>query len=291
MKEYDLAFSLGSNCGVSQAMRSVGLQFASYPLDWAAVKDIGAGVRSVVTGFDRWFEAEDLDLFTVCHSVGFLTRIYLNRRTAIGFSHEFGDFEPFAKAYPIVRKTYARRIERFMETLLKSRRILAVWAELPTHGRPDDAVFREALAALRAKCPDARVDLVAFYESPGCTSPKVVLEEDGLSVVAADYRKMDGDVIAHYVDFSQYAHYLAANVRVPDRRTAEEKNAFASYDSKIKSIRWGLDKSPFRRRINQWAYKLFRILEGILRRRGLVHGDVSFWFWEDIRREAEGGAK
>lgn len=291
MKTYDMAFSLGSNCGVSQALRGVGLQFASYPLDWVAVKDIGVGVRSITTDFDEWFEADDLELYTVCHSAGFLTRLYVNRRTTIGFSHEFNDFVPFAETYPVVRETYRRRIARFLDTLAASRRILAVWAELPTHARQPDPVYREALAALRAKCPDATVDLLVFCEDPACPTPQVVLDDGGLTVVAADYRKMDGKVIAHYVDLSQYARYLSANVQVPDTRTAEEKRAFAAYDQKSRTIRWGIGKSPFRRRVNQWAYKLFRHLEGILRKRGLVHPDYSFWFWEDIRREAEGGAK
>ena len=49
MKEYDLAFSLGSSCGVSQALRAAGLQFASYPLDWLGSRDVRR-VAKVVAG-------------------------------------------------------------------------------------------------------------------------------------------------------------------------------------------------------------------------------------------------
>jgi len=291
MKTYDIAFSLGFGCGTSQAMRAAGMQFASYPLDWVGVPTVETGVDLVVSGFEHWMDADDMELQNVCHAVGFMTRLYMNRRTRLFYTHEFSDMKPFAETYPKVLATYERRIERFLHAMGAARRILAVWMEVPTHGCPDFSRFRAALTSLRARYPGAAVDLLVFAEEPGCAAPKTVLDEDGLTIVTADYRKMDGDRIAHFVEVSPLVRYLAANYRVPDGRTPEEKAEFANMDTKIRSLRWGPNRSRFRRWLNQRAYKLFRHIESLLQRKGLVHGDVSLWAWPEIRREAEGGAK
>ena len=55
MKEYDLAFSLGSSCGVSQALRAAGLQFASYPLDWLGSRDVRRVAKVVAGNFEKLF--------------------------------------------------------------------------------------------------------------------------------------------------------------------------------------------------------------------------------------------
>lgn len=291
MKTYDLAFSLGSSCGTSQALRAAGLQYASFPLDWVGIPEIGLAVESVVSEFEKWFEAEDLDLYTVCHTTGFLTRLYLHRKTRAIFSHEFSDFVPFSQSYPPVRATYDRRIARFNKEFAKAKRILGVWSELATHGSPGFDVYRKALVDLRAKRPDAQIDLVCFYEDPEAVEPKVVLEEEGLTVVAANYRKMDGKVVAHFQDWAQFVKFFAGRYAVSDPRSDGEKKAFVAAGKQNSSLRWGPDKTPFRRWLNKHAYKTFRSLEGYLQRKGLIHKDVSFWCWDEIRAEAEGAAK
>ena len=293
MKTYDLIFSLGSSCGTSQALRAAGLQYASFPLDWVGVPEIGLSAQSVVTDFTDWFEAKDLDLYTVCHTVGFMTRLYLHRRTRMIFSHEFSDFLPFAKTYPKVRATYERRIARFNRDFASAGRILAVWAELATHGAPSFDVYRRALADLRAKRPDGEVDLLCFVEDPEAKEPRTVLEEDGLTVVAADYREMDGTFVAHYQNWSQFVKtFKTLGLHVPDPRTDDEKRRHEQGDKDVGKLKWGPDKTPFRRWLNKHAYKTFRTLEGHLQRKGFVQKDISFWCWPEIRREAErGGAK
>lgn len=287
MKEYDFIFSLGFSCGTSQALRAAGLQFASYPLDWTGAHDVLGPVRAIETEFADWMNAEDLDLADVRHGAGFLTRAYVNRRTQMGFSHEFSDFDPFEKSLPKVKATYEHRAERFLETLRGARRILAVWAEPPMNVEPDVAAYREALARLRAKCPSAEVDLVAFFESPGCGAPRETVSGDGLSVVAADYRKMEGGVLTHFVDYPQFAGYLRTRVSTPDPRTEEERREYAESARRCGTLRWGPDRSRFRRWLNQRAYKLYRHLERLLQRRGLVQTEGPLWFWEDTRRKAE----
>jgi len=286
MKTYDFVFSLGFSCGTSQALRAADIQFASYPLDWVGVHDILCGVRAIETDFADWMNAEDMMLTDVRHGAGFMTRAYVNERTGMGFSHEFSDFEPFNQSLPKIRGSYEHRSARFCETLRQAKRILAVWVEPPMNLRPDVADYRKALSRLRAKCPGAEVDLTVFVETPGCVAPRDLNSDDGLTVVAADYRKMEKGALSHYVDFMQFASYLTAHATMPDPRTDDERKSYVGNMKMIASLRWGPDKSRFRRWLNQHAYKLFRSLERILQKRGLIHEEGPFWFWEDTRRAA-----
>jgi len=286
-REYDFVFSLGYSCGTSQALRTAGLQFASFPLDWVGVHDINASVRAIEEEFAHWMDSDDMQLVDVRHGVGFLTRAYLNTRTQMGFSHEFSDFKTFDSVVARVRESYARRAVRFLEEIRVAKRILAVWAEPPMITEPDESAYRDALARLRKKCPEAEVSLLTFVERPGCDEPTAVLDDDGLIVVVADYRKMEGGALTHFVDFSQFVHYLKPRFSAVDRRTDEERRKYNDLSHQMSSLRWGPDKSTFRRWLNQRAYKVFRSLERYLQKRGLIHSEGPFWFYEDTRRLAK----
>ena len=280
MKEYDIAFSLGFSCGTSQALRAAGLQFASYPLAWTGSPDISTGVRQVVDDFAGWFEAGDLELVDVRHGAGFCTRCYRNRKTKIGYSHEFSDFHPFEESYPRVRRTYERRVERFVECVAKSRRILAVYMELPTRGRAAEADIVSARRLLMDKFPGAEIDLLYASVEPGRESPELCELAPGVSVAGYDYRKFDGGEITHFIGWERLVPLLKANFRVADTRSAEEKRAFATYGKMSADLRWGEGKSLFRRCLNKHLYKTYRSIERILVDRGLVQKEGPLWFVE-----------
>ena len=167
MKEYDLAFSLGSSCGVSQALRAAGLQFASYPLDWLGSRDVRRVAKVVAGNFEKWFEKEDFRLVDVWHSTGFDTRAYLNTRTDFGFSHEFPDFVPFDESFPKIRETYERRVERFLKRAESVRRMLVVFMELPVAPRTPVEALAEVRRTLMERFPKADVDLLYVGVEPG----------------------------------------------------------------------------------------------------------------------------
>ncbi len=231
--------------------------------------------------------AEDMQLVDVRHGAGFLTRSYWNSRTNMGFSHEFSDFEPFEASLPRVRASYEHRSRRFLGALSKARHVLAVWTEQPMVMDPDRSQYREALARLRKCYPQAHVDLVVFFERPGCIGTEVVDSQDGLTVVAADYRMMDGKRLNHFVDYGRFVKYLGKNFSMPDIRTDEEKRGYAEIVANMRSCRWGVGKSRPRQWLNKRAYKIYRFLERILQRRGFVHEEGPLWFTEDIHRMAE----
>ena len=283
MKEYDLAFSLGSSCGVSQALRAAGLQFASYPLDWLGSRDVRRVAKVVAGNFEKWFEKEDFQLVDVWHGAGFGTRAYLNTRTDLGFSHEFRDFVPFDESFPKIHETYERRVERFLKCADSVRRMLAVFMELPVVLRAPVEALAEARRTLMERFPKAEVDLLYIGVEPGKTAPALAEVAPGVMVADYDYRRIEGGETLHYVEWGPLAALLKANFRVPDLRTEDEKRNFAKFEKVSGDRRWGPDKSRFRRWLNKHLYKTYRSLEQVLIRRGLVHKEGPFWFWPDMR--------
>ena len=290
MKEYDLAFSLGSSCGVSQALRAAGLQFASYPLDWMGSRDVRRVAKVVAGNFEKWFEKEDFQLVDVWHGAGFGTRAYLNTRTDLGFSHEFRDFVPFDESFPKIHETYERRVERFLKCADSVRRMLAVFMELPVVLRAPVEALAEARRTLMERFPKAEVDLLYVGVEPGKKVPELAEVAPGVMTADYDYRKIEGGETLHYVEWGPLAAFLKANFQVPDPRTEEEKRRYSRFEKVSGDMRWGPDKSRFRRWLNKHMYKTYRSVEQVLIRRGLVEKEGPFWFWPDLR-EGKGAGK
>ncbi len=280
MKDYDLAFSLGFSCGTSQALRAAGLQFASYPLDWTGEPDIGAGARLVSSDFAGWFEPGDFELVDVRHGAGFCTRCYRNRRTGLGYSHEFSDFEPFEETFPGVRRTYDRRVARFVDRAGKSRRLLAVYMELPIRPRAADADVVAARREIAGRFPGAEVDVLYVFAEPGRAAPSLDIVADGVYAASFDYRKFDHGEVTHFIDWGPLVPMLRASFRVADTRSEEERKGFAAFERKSGDLRWGPDKGRLRRWLNKHLYKTYRSVERILVDRNLVQREGPLWFVE-----------
>lgn len=283
MKEYDLAFSLGFSCGTSQALRAAGMQFASYPLDWLGSRDIRRVVKVVAGNFEKWFEKEDFQLVDVWHSTGFDTRAYLNTRTGLGFSHEFSDFVPFDESFPKIRETYGRRVQRFLECADASRKMLAVFLEMPVLPCASVKELVEARRTLEERFPQAEIDLLYVGVEPGKAAPEITEVAPGIMTANYDYRRIEGGETLHYVEWGPLAALLKANFLVPDPRSDEKRREFAKFEKESGELRWGPDKSRFRRWLNKHMYKTYRSVEHILIRRGLVQKEGPFWFYEDLR--------
>lgn len=276
-KTYDLAISLGYSCGVIQALRDAGLQFASFPLDWVAVPDVVRGAEIVASGFAHWLDREALELVDVRHGSGFNTRIYRNRLTGIGFSHEFGDFQTFGESYPKVAEMYGRRIERLDGLLKKAKRVLLVYLELPFRGCAGDADLATARRLIATRYPNAAFDLVYVHENPDSPTPRIVSEKDGVTVLSLDYRLFDRGEITHFVRTDTLAAYLRQNVTVRDYRTeADRARRRSAFEGDI-MCRWGR-KGTLRCLVNRWAFRIFRHLERYLMARGLVQKEGPLWF-------------
>ena len=275
--KYDLAFGLGYSCGASQALRDAGLQFASFPLDWIGSPGIIRSAEIVASDFAHWLDREALELVDVRHGSGFNTRIYRNRLTGIGFSHEFGDFQTFDESYPKVVEMYERRIERLGGLLKKAKRVLLVYLELPFRGSASEADLATARRLIAVRYPNVMFDLTYVYEDPACPMPRVVSEGDGVTVLALDYRMFDRGEVTHFVRTDALAAYLRKNVAVRDYRTeADRARRRSAFEGDV-MCRWGR-KGTLRSLVNRWAFRIFRHLEKYLMVRGLVQREGPLWF-------------
>ena len=280
MKRFDMAFSMGFSCGGTMALRRAGLQFASYPLDWIGAPGIVASAKMIASDFAGWFEKDDLQLVAV-RGGSFQNNVYQNRKTRFGFPHDFPRFFRFEEKYPETAEKYARRIKRFMGDLGAAKTALVVYIERPINPRATDAELVEAKRILEAKYPAVKFELVYFFldegrpapgsgkdsASPFCETPVA----EGITAVACNYVQYDHGEKSHAIDADVQAAYFRERFEVPDRRSAEEK---AAYARERKSAR----KQKFNGKLNALKYRLYRWLERDLQEKGLVPRDFPLWF-------------
>lgn len=276
MKDYDFAFSLGFCCTCSEALRAEGLQYASAPFDWVGISSVLQAPRAIADDFADWFDRDLLDLWDVRILGGFTTRVYRNRKTGVGFVHEFSNAEPIETHYDRERAKYDRRIARFRENLDAAHRVLAVYMELPDGRRATEAELIEARRLLSDKYPGKEFDLLYMYEDPSCPEWKEVSASDGIVVAKMDYRTFLDGTLMHVCRHDQVRSCVRAYGRVPDRRTAEEKAAFAAARQKAKSAMFG--KGRFARWLNKRLLRWFRNLEAYLETQKIMPGDRPLWF-------------
>lgn len=60
-RKFDLILPIGEACCCSQSLRTAGLQFASFPWDWLAVRDLGKVVEINCAGGADFMRIEDME--------------------------------------------------------------------------------------------------------------------------------------------------------------------------------------------------------------------------------------
>ena len=163
IKKYDVIFSLGSACPCSQMLRKTDLQFCSYPLDWVAGGNFASRVDLLVSGFKDYFNKEDLSFTGKSNGMAdHSCEICTNKKTGMGFPHDFPTGVDFEAAFPEVRAKYDRRIKRLLDNIENGKDILIVYVVLP-YGNPEripDDVLRECHAKIAARFPDKNIDIL-----------------------------------------------------------------------------------------------------------------------------------
>lgn len=277
MRTYDIAFGCGFSCGLTQALREAGLQFASLPFDWTATPSFPKAARMVATDFAHWMDREDLVLVDVRHS-GVNRRIYANRRTGFGFVHDFSLFQEPDVAYAAESAKYARRIDRLQKSLSAARRVLAVCAECPMLPPLRAETLAETKRIFETRFRNATFDLVYFHAVDGATEARVESDDGGITVVGCEYRKYLPDgVLHHEIDNSQIAAYLRANVSVPDPRSEAEKAKYAADWRRQDAARWK-GRNLVETFVNRTAFRHYRRLERFLAKKGLFPPERPLWF-------------
>ena len=276
MKQYDLAFGMGFSCAVSQSLRESGLQYASFPLDWIGSPGLAESVAMIVGGFADWFNREDLVLHAV-RRAPLYAHVYRNAKTGFGFPHDFPSFRPFDELYAEANAKYARRIPRFLETLARSRKVLAVYLERPINRTLTDAELITAHAKLAAAFPGSEIDLVYFHRQDDAATAAVREVSARVTAVGVDLATRDGAEISNLVRREKMSEFLSAYATVADVRDAAAVKEREKFVRGKHEDRWHA-KGPWSRFVNAQAFKLYRRLEKFLVARGLVPREGPLWF-------------
>ena len=272
MKQYDMAFSMGFSCGGTMALRRAGLQFVSYPLDWIGSPGIVESAKMIAADFAHWFEKDDLQLVAV-RGGSFQNNVYWNRRTHFGFPHDFPRFFRFEEKFDETAEKYVRRVRRFLSDLDAAQTALVVYIERPINPTAADADLMEAKRVLESRFPRVRFDLVYFHlPEKGSVAPYAERTvADGITAVACDYKRLDHGEVSHAIRADVPAQYIAERFAVPDRRTDDEKSAYAKEKKANRRKKFG-------GRLNEFKYRLYRKLEEELQEKGIVPRDFPLWF-------------
>lgn len=264
--KYDFAFSLGAGCASSLALRYAHKQFTSLPFDWVAGTTVFSAATLVANGFEHFLDYEDMELTDVLGWV-FNSSIYRNRRTGITFSHDFPAGCYLEEELPVVRAKYERRIRRLYAEIEKSKRVLAVFNEIPYRAVPSDAEMMEAQRILQARFPSVRIDLVVFAQDPERQDREPVRLNENVTKVLLDYLSIDNGYIAAAARYDKLVRYFNANIAIDDPRTPEEIAAYDAAARRRDEERWG---TGFKRFVNKRAFKLYRHFEKFLVKRGCI---------------------
>lgn len=272
---YDLAFSLGFSCGGSRALRRANLQFASYPLDWTGSPGVVQSAKMVAADFAGWLDRADLELVDV-RAGRFGNHIYRNRKTGFGFPHEFSSFQTFDELYAPTVEKHRRRIERLMAHVRAAKKVLVIYIERPINARAADSDLLEAKRVLEAKFPGVAFGLVYFFHHDGAPVSRTVAPD--VTAVDCAYRQMANGEVWHEIDYGSVADWLSEHAAVTDPRTEAEKADYAAKSRRRKGSRFAAEGNPFRRKLNELEYKLYRHLEESLQAKGVLPRDRALWF-------------
>lgn len=160
--EYDFIFGAGEACACSSALRSNGLQFESYPLDWLYGGDFRTRTDLIISGFRDFINQKDLV------KVGEREHplpcdIYQNQRNKIVFNHDFALHQELDKTYPAVKEKYDRRIKRLYANIDQAKDILIVYISTPSKKvkiRKTIPLIKECFKDIQNKFPDKNIKLL-----------------------------------------------------------------------------------------------------------------------------------
>jgi len=264
---YDLVFGLGSACSCSETLRAVGLQLASFPLDWVSGSDLATRTSLLINGFDGFMEKDDLE--PVENPGAFGHDCYRNCRTGLTHPHDFALGRPLTDSFADVKEKYDRRITRLLSLLDCAHRVLVVWIGDPRDERRlSDGDIRDCLDSLQNRWSSVRFDL-RVIECVCGVSPALpeVRQGNGYSYRGFDYRQTAPGAKVWEV-MPELLFPLFADCRVIDYRTDEERCTHRRLLHTREMARF-CAKSSLDLLVAKFQYRLWRHLKKSLMRRGV----------------------
>ena len=194
-KKYDLVFGIGQACACTQNLRKNKLQFSSYPYDWLFGMKLLDRVKLITENYAHFIDFEDLqDTKRDNKSEKNLCEIYFNTRNGICFNHDFEYGKPLDETYPAVKKKYDRRIERQLEQIEKSKKILVVYLQSPCDREEiNDEILVEAQNVLKNRFSKQEFTLLYLF----CDHDK---KEYELREISENVARIDFDYDAYSED-------------------------------------------------------------------------------------------
>lgn len=241
--EYDLVFGFGPACSCSQTLRRAGLQLLSFPFDWIgpAVKlpgwdeDVRHRTNLLASDFHDWLHQEDFE-YQGDHTNGMAK--YWNNRLRLVFVHDFPIGVPLSESFLGVAAKYARRIERFLGLIHRSKRILVARLDRPDldYRTPLDEC-RYARETLSKAFAPAQFDFLLIQQDDEIPFGSQELEtvEPGFFRLRFDYRDTRPDAEPAIPRLDWTAAAVAPLFSVREYRTKEE---IAAYQLSKKRKHW-----------------------------------------------------
>ena len=217
MDKYDFIFSLGRCCHTSMILRAENLQCESFPLDWLKVYMLLDEDRkhTKYSGFDTAMDLLLSDFKDFCNKEDLLIRnnnnlfhewVY-NKRNGLSFFHDLPKGESIENGWSEVQKKYQRRIEKFLNRMENSEKVLAVYTQ-NTYDQiypdliapiPDD-ILKSYWNKLCQKYPGKILDLLIFEHKKnmcGVISKEIKCKEGRIIKIISDHTKIkDNDIYA-----------------------------------------------------------------------------------------------
>lgn len=161
--KFDIIIPMGCYCASAQALKSVKKRSRSLPFDWVGPLSFDQAVRFLETGFEGFFEKEDLVKYEkdTKKNVG-----YVNTRNNLLFLHDFKEVAHFDEEYVQLREKYERRIKRIYQTIRDSKDILYLHVHTPDmmDRLPADEELQAALERLRKMYPEKNHRGIDYYD-------------------------------------------------------------------------------------------------------------------------------
>ena len=275
-KKYDFIFSLGAACSCSVLLREMGLQYASFPLDWVgnmhleSSKAIRKAAELVAKGFPDWMKKENLarkPSDDTPHHLG-----YFDSGSGLFCVHEFMSGGDFESEYPAVAEKYIRRIKRFRHILETSKKVLAVWISDPrAKGDVTESDISEVIKTLAAAYPhiDFHLFIANFKQGVLPTSDKAgFICKDNFVCHAFDYRAISNDSQAWAINNDLFRPLLE-RYKTKDYRSHAEKRANANR-KKARDYEKFKATSLLDYILTKAKFKLYRHLERRLTKKGIL---------------------
>lgn len=266
---YDFAFSMGAACACSMALRRAGMQYASFPLDWAGTVTLRGNVDMVVNDFKGMLTLENLEY--VGPNGEKQKDIYHDRVNDMHFLHDFPMGIPPAESFPAIVEKYQRRIDRFLKLMDESHTVLAAYVEVPSSPAWPEEDILYAAERLNSRFPGANVDFFCFSQAKGVAFDPANVEVVGEHAfrVAFDFQSAKAENIADERVVASAYRAFVKNVR--DYRTGEEKRKFRQV-KRQKALDLYKASNTWELLRNKTYYKLMKHFQNRLEREGFVFG-------------------